>query len=618
MSTYAANFLDFSCRSSKVNSSLLFILVCALNIVHIKMITPESIVLQEKQEVVQVILIIDLGSSSIRCTPYLYPSIEVITSASVKANVAIISPEFSRKRLDIDSVCDCIDDLVLKSTNLLRLHCKCFRIVAIGFSTMSMCIFGVDENNVPVTSLLSYACTETSSPALQRAVASLRSCSEHNLHHHETGTVLYHPAYAPAQMLAISIRNTRSVLDHKLPTTNDNNNDNDNENRIVSNWQTISQRVIDRWCGDTSARIPMMSVCEASWTGLLSFRTSEWNLRAIELSAIDKDTLPRLCHFDEFHGSFNFCMTNVSIHELQGAKLFLGVGDGACAAVGSRCTNQNRVSVTIGTSAAVRVIVDLPCDKHLQFRVPPGLWCYRISRQQCLVGGALNDGGNLIHWFSGILGGTRKLNRAQQYLERLYSCPKRFLKRNRNVTEFPVILPFWTGERSTGWRSSARGSIRGLSRETSSVDLLFSLMESVCWRLVSILEVMKKEGIIGSVGSSSSSSSSSIHKSDNNDSIVLAVSGAALETNHVWRQMLADISQCTVNWQPASELTSIGAALLVAHRLENEHVSSKQVLDGDVSKHYASFLVQPTCDPYMKKFYQRRRKLHNIAYSKDY
>jgi sugar (pentulose or hexulose) kinase len=47
----------------------------------------------------------------------------------------------------------------------------------------------------------------------------------------------------------------------------------------------------------------------------------------------------------------------------------------------------------------------------------------------------------------------------------------------------PMTLPFFSGERSTGWHTEARGSMHGLSLDTSSVHILYSIYEGVALRI---------------------------------------------------------------------------------------------------------------------------------------
>jgi gluconokinase len=55
--------------------------------------------------------------------------------------------------------------------------------------------------------------------------------------------------------------------------------------------------------------------------------------------------------------------------ELRQARLFLGLGDGACANVGSGCRDASLLAATVGTSAAVRVVVEAPPNADIKVRV---------------------------------------------------------------------------------------------------------------------------------------------------------------------------------------------------------------------------------------------------------
>ena len=80
----------------------------------------------------------------------------------------------------------------------------------------------------------------------------------------------------------------------------------------------------------------------------------------------------------------------------RGRNISVIFGDGAAANIGSKATNDTRVAMTIGTSAAMRIVVN-----DIQFEgieIPSGLWCYKINRTYSLLGGALTDGGSIYEW----------------------------------------------------------------------------------------------------------------------------------------------------------------------------------------------------------------------------
>jgi gluconokinase len=57
------------------------------------------------------------------------------------------------------------------------------------------------------------------------------------------------------------------------------------------------------------------------------------------------------------------------------------------------------------------------------------------------------------------------------------------------------VLPFWAGERSTGWHEKARGLIAGLNLSTTSNDLVQAAVEGLCYRYAAIHELIKRQGL---------------------------------------------------------------------------------------------------------------------------
>ena len=94
--------------------------------------------------------------------------------------------------------------------------------------------------------------------------------------------------------------------------------------------------------------------------------------------------------------------------------------------------------------------------------VPPGLWCYRVDRDRSLLGGAVNDVGRVVSWLSQTL-------RLPDHLD-LSSAPD---------PAAPLVLPYLSGERSTGWAASARATFTGVSAATTAAMLARGAMEGV-------------------------------------------------------------------------------------------------------------------------------------------
>lgn len=99
----------------------------------------------------------------------------------------------------------------------------------------------------------------------------------------------------------------------------------------------------------------------------------------------------------------------------------------------------------VSTSGAMRVIVPGVPEK-----IPAGLWCYRIDDERSIVGGALNDVGRMVTWMENVF----QLPDLDRRHELLMADPD---------AATPLVLPFLTGERATGWASDARAVLRDVA-----------------------------------------------------------------------------------------------------------------------------------------------------------
>ena len=382
-----------------------------------------------------------------------------------------------------------------------------------------------------------------------------------------------------------------------------NENNQDIAKRIHS-WQTISSICSYRWRGRRKGIQMPISFSEASWTGMLNFRTCTWDDDTIQLLATStsfegdiSNALPPLVDYDATlpflskgipqyngDGSVNHYWEKWPELRTNELRFFLGLGDGAAANVGSKCgclslsdkNERQRIAVTIGTSAAARVCLPLPVvSSHDEIEstisIPPGLFCYRVNKSTILVGGALTDGGSVIEWARSLF----NLQSTESFDACIHEVTAMYDKRccvpssssslsSGNVT----MIPFLTGERSTGYRSGARGCISSISRETTANDIMYACLESVVLRLVCVLQLIENV-----------CSSRQVEESKPQQTVIVA-SGSALECSTLWRQMLADCSLMDVVVDSdSSEGTSRGVAMLLATSLhQNELGKSEQLV----------------------------------------
>lgn len=539
-----------------------------------------------------VILCLDVGSSSIRCTAYSVDDadhhhendndttqqpqpqpLRVVCSSSTKArsvqpNTGKIQLAYGTETL-LDKIDQCVDN-VLKQ--LKKQEVAQVRIVGVGFSSFVMNLIAVDKDGKLLGDqfTISYACN---TPAVAQECKEIRAdmgADKLDRLYQQTGAPI-HSAYALAQLRSLYKSCSKDETDR------------------IYKWQTLASLCLSHWTGQSSLPI---SYSEASWTGLLNFRHCAYDFDATALLPRGcLGTLPRLADFSEYIPGISEHTSNgkknrywSSWPELRDTKLFLGIGDGACANIGSKCSTPSRIAVTIGTSAAARICLPQGIGSScLLPHVPKGLFCYRVDQNHILVGGALTDGGSVIEWVSELLNLTTGeafvncINQTQKLVEAKYKDLESSSSPPSSVASNVITIPFLSGERSTGFRDGATGAIMGLTRDTTSAHLLKSCLEGVSLRLRAILDL-----IVQARGSSAATSSSSSADADRDLPCIVA-SGKSLEVNAMWRQMIADSSGLVVFLdRDTPEGTSRGVARLVAAALKAEEHCGSLVLDEEV------------------------------------
>lgn len=470
----------------------------------------------------------------------------------------------------------CVSDVMNQLQQITQLgnnnNASNFEVVSIGISTFVMNFIGLDAaNNVVAT--LSYACNTPNVAAESRSLLQCCNEDEYEALRQRTGCYSYHSSYALPQLRCYyrddevvhnvdehgNVIGTKEVVD-------------------VCRWTTIASLILSSWlsnCSRCSSEegilqhvhelvpvINQISYSEASWTGMLNFRTGTWDeaLMSHYLPASARNHLPTIC-------KDNILTSTGAISkwpQMARAILLTGVGDGVCANVGSKCTVSNRIAVTIGTSAASRIILPIEIgDEH--FHVPKGLWCYRIDGKRVLLGGALTDGGSVVEWARALLNLKKDSDFEaclSQIHERVVSDPYHTHRNTCMVT----MVPFLSGERSIGWRDGAKGCVHGLTRNVTSIDFMRSCLEGLMLRLAAVLKILVMYA-------------SQNGGMDEADDIFIIVSGTALERNETLRKMLANFclgSRIVVDSEGVRESTSRGIALLAVAAHQADHSSSHQ------------------------------------------
>jgi gluconokinase len=170
----------------------------------------------------------------------------------------------------------------------------------------------------------------------------------------------------------------------------------------------------------------------------------------------------------------------------------------------------------------------------------------------------LSDGGGLYNWIRESMLPDYDVATIESKLARL-----------RPDEHGLTILPFWLGERSTGWHPDARGSILGMTLQTLPIEILRAAMEAIAYRFALIARALDPLA----------------------SGAAVMASGHALRCSPTWVQTLADVLGRPVMISDLVEASTRGAALLALEAagkiqsIEEFSVPVEKTYEPDMSRH---------------------------------
>ena len=459
-------------------------------------------------------LSIDVGTSGVRAALFDENGNHVQDAQALTRRAATDFAELEPDAL-VEEVIRTVDALLTSPVGAAS------QIDAIAISTFWHSLLGVDAHGRPTTALLTWADTR----AVQEA-KELRAEFDEGEVHARTGC-RFHPSYWPAKL-----RWLRRERREQFEAT-----------RV---WLGFAEYLCLRLFGEPAASVSM-----ASATGLFDQRACAWDRPLLESLALTTDQLPRINTDAAARLTDPFAARWPALAQTHRITV---VGDGAANNIGSGCSIKDKIALMIGTSGAMRVaFAGEPPEK-----LSPGLWSYRVDQQRVVVGGALSDGGGLLQWLVQSLNVDDRDESLQQQLGALEPDAHGL-----------TILPFWSGERSTGWRAEACGGIFGLRQDTTTLEVIRAALEAIAYRFALIADALDEIA----------------------PGAAIVATGNALRSSPVWLQIIADVLGRPVLFGGAAEASMRGAALLALEAvgkiatIEAVPVLVDKVFEPDMQRH---------------------------------
>ena len=370
------------------------------------------------------------------------------------------------------------------------------RVAGISFSSAMHSLIGLDPDGVPVTPSVTWADSRAAAQAER-----IRAATGGLALHRRTGTPV-HPM-APLAKL-VWFREQEPELCER-----------------VGHWVGIKDYVLSRLC-DTLVTHHSL----ASGSGLMNFDTLRWDDEALLLGGVRADQLPDLVPTTHVLPGLN-AVTVRRTGLPADLPVVVGAGDGPLANLGLGAVDPGVAACSIGTSGAIRVMVEKAAVDPMG-----GVFCYALTEHRWAVGGAINNGGVVLGWAGDALAPDLGGDPVEELLELAAQVPA--------GSGGLIMLPYLHSERAPHWSALPRGAYIGLTSEHGRPHLVRAALEGVCQQLALVLGAIRAAG--------------------NEVRSVRATGGFA--RSPLWRQMLADTLGMPVGFPAGHEGSSFGAALL--------------------------------------------------------
>jgi gluconokinase len=436
----------------------------------------------------QVVLGLDIGTTSTKAVAFA-PDGSAYGDAG--AGYPLREPALGRAEQDPEEVVDAAVRALRDAAAAAR--DRGAEIAGVAISAAMHALVGVDGDGRAITPVVTWADTRAADEAE-------RLRTEHPDLHGRTGTPAHPMAPLPKLMWFRA---------HEPDTF-----------AAVARWGGLKELVLERLAGEWAVD----HSC-ASGTGLMNLEDLDWDDEALDVAGVDADRLGRLVPTTERFSLGPDAATETGLD--AGLPVVAGGGDGPLANLGVGAVHPGVAACSIGTSGALRLIVERPVVDP-QRRV----FCYALTPGRWVVGGAINNGGVVLQWAGDALAPDLGDDAAKALVEAAAKAPA--------GSAGLIMLPYLLSERAPHWSPLPRGAYIGLTRAHRREHLVRAALEGVCQQLALVLASMRDAG-------------SEVRE-------VRATGGFA--RSELWRDILAGTLGMPVGFPRGHEGSAFGAALV--------------------------------------------------------
>ncbi len=273
----------------------------------------------------------------------------------------------------------------------------------------------------------------------------------------------------------------------------------------------------------TGGREHVTDCSNASRTMLMNLRSGEWDRELMALFDIPAAILPRIVSSSGHLGVTEVCHLGAAI------PIGSAIGDQQSALFGQLCTKPGLVKCTYGTGCFLLAFTGSDAIISSQRLLTTVAWKIGDLPLQYALEGSVFMGGAAIQWLRDGLGLIKSAPEVNDLAARVMDSGG------------VVLVPAFTGLGAPYWDPTARGTLLGLSRGTTSAHIARATLEGIAFQVTDLVEAMEKDS--------------------GRKLAVLRVDGGACASD-ILMQIQADFLGLGVERPRNVESTAIGAAML--------------------------------------------------------
>lgn len=278
----------------------------------------------------------------------------------------------------------------------------------------------------------------------------------------------------------------------------------------------------------------------ASGSGMFNLETLTWDQHLLDLAGINIHQLPKIVSHKTMYPLTKEAAKRLNIK--QKIPVLIPSGDGGLNHISEMEDKNQVISLSIGTSAAIRVDVDSPLIVKDR-----SLWSHYLGNHRYVSGGTISGAGNLVQWFLNQLPEGYDLSLLEEGLKEV------------DIKSAPIFLPYIFGEQSPGWRLKTYGGFtRAFDYKNISnqeiYSMYYSILEGVSFNLKQCLD--------------------RILLADHYKRVI-KVSGGVVHSEF-WLQLLADVFERPIHISQQQHQSMMGA-IKISRQVLAEHFSDDGV-----------------------------------------